>query len=152
MSYALWMSKPLKTAISVVDGWLYSDLWQHNFGSRYAESENYMHYFSSIEDLLAFEKKIEVLSSSIYLRNTGEHLQNIMDASAPDSWLSVVLARAKQTLSGTIGVRKLNDYNGNWEFDEQEKKDLKEMIDDVITNLNICMSCWLRIRQMMWKG
>ena len=137
MSYRLWTSKPLKTAMNVVSGCLQSDLWKHSFDKEYGENENYKIVFSSLGDLLAFDKKIEELLSSIYLKNTGERLKNIMDTSAPDSWLSVVLARAKTKLSEKKYILKFNDYNGRWEIDEQEKKDLEGMIDDVITNLHI---------------
>ena len=136
MSYRLWTSKPLKTAMNVVSGCLQSDLWKHNFDSRYEENGNNKIYFSSLEELLTFESNIEKLLSSIFLKNTGDRLKYIMDASAPDSWLSVVLARAKKKLSGKTYILKFNDYS-RWEIDEQEKKDLEGMIDGVITNLHI---------------
>ena len=131
------MSKPLKTVMNVVSGSLQSDLWEHSFDKKYGENENYKIGFSSLRELLAFDKKIEGLLSSIHLKNTGERLNNIMDTSAPYSWLSVVLARAKTKLSEKGYILKFNDYNGRWEIDKQEKKYLEEMIDDVIKNLHI---------------
>ena len=131
------MSKPLKTAMNVVYACLQSDLWEHSFDVRYGENENYKIGFSSEGELLVFDKKIKELLSSMFLKNTGDRLRYILDASAPDSWLSVVLARAKTKLSEKIYILKFNDYNGRWEIDEQEKKDLEGMIDDVITNLHI---------------
>ena len=130
------MSKPLKTAMNEVSDCLQSDLWMHSFDKEYGENANYNIAFSSLGDLMAFNKNIDHLLSSMYLKNTGDRLSYIMDASAPDSWLSVVLARAKANLSNKRYIRKFNDYNGKWELDEQAKQDLEEMIDDMITNLH----------------
>ena len=84
-----------------------------------------------------FENKIEELLSSMYLKNTGDRLRCILDASAPDSWLSVVLARAKTNLSTTTYIRKFNDYNGKWELSKEETEELEKMIGDIISNLQI---------------
>jgi hypothetical protein len=135
MTYRFWMSKPLQTTLSVVSSCLQSDLWQHTFDSRFMENANYQLFFKSEDEVLKFEGKIQDLLSSMWLKNTGARLRFIMDTSAPDSWLSVVLTHAKTELLETTYIRKYNDYNDRWELDQQERIDLQEMIDEIIKNL-----------------
>lgn len=55
------MSKPLTDTMNVVSGCLQSDLWEHSFDKEYGENANYNIGFSSLGELIAFDKKMSNL-------------------------------------------------------------------------------------------
>ena len=136
MSHRLWMSKPLKSAINLVSDDLQSDLWIHNFDSTYSENGNYTNYFSSLEELLNFEERVQHLLRSMFLMSKGDHLKTILDASGLDSWLHDFLRLAKQKLSSITYIKKYDEDNDKWESSEEETMELKQLIDEIINNLD----------------
>lgn len=130
------MSKPLKSAINLVSRDLQSDLWIHNFDSTYSENGNYTNYFSSLEELLKFEERVQHLLGSMFLMSKGDHLKTILDASGRDSWLHDFLRLAKQKLSSITYIKKYDEDNDKWELSEEETMNLKQLIDEIINNLD----------------